>query len=89
MDRTESTSFEFRSHTVSHNPHRAGASTSENTATPRGKQTPPTVLIAGIPVPNFPDPMHKLFEKLKAKFGKKASSSVEDEELAGCKDCKS
>ena len=49
----------------------------------------PTVLIAGIPVPNFPDPMHKLFEKLKAKFGKKASSSVEDEELAGCKDCKS
>ena len=39
MDRTESTSFEFRSHTVSHNPHRAGASTSEHTATPRGKQT--------------------------------------------------
>ena len=40
MDRPESTSFELRSHTVSHNPHRAGASTSEHTATPRGKQTP-------------------------------------------------
>ena len=39
MDRPESTSFELRSHTVSHNPHRAGASTSEHTATPRGKQT--------------------------------------------------
>ena len=40
MDRPESTSFELRSHTVSLNPHRAGASTSEHTATPRGKQTP-------------------------------------------------
>ena len=49
----------------------------------------PTVLIAGIPVPNFPDPMQKLFEKLKAKFGKKAKSGAEDDELAGCKDCKS
>ena len=39
MDRPESTSFELRSHTVSLNPHRAGASTSEHTATPRGKQT--------------------------------------------------
>lgn len=39
MDRPESTSFEFRSHTVSPNPHRAGASTSEHTAIPRGKQT--------------------------------------------------
>ena len=27
MERPESTSFEFRSHTVSPNPHRAGAST--------------------------------------------------------------
>lgn len=47
----------------------------------------PTVLIAGIPVPNFPDPMQKLFEKLKAKFGKKGKAAGDDD-LAGCTDCK-
>ena len=33
------------------------------------------------PVPNFPDPMQELFEKLKAKFAKKGESG--SEELSG------
>jgi uncharacterized Zn-binding protein involved in type VI secretion len=46
----------------------------------------PTVLIAGFPMVNFPDPMQKLFEKLKAKFSKLARANA-DEGEEGCTTC--
>ena len=46
----------------------------------------PKVFIGGFPMINFPDPMHKLFEKLKAKFGKGRRAKTADGE-EGCKTC--
>jgi uncharacterized Zn-binding protein involved in type VI secretion len=47
----------------------------------------PKVLIGGFPMVNLPDPMQKLFEKLKAKFGKSKSRANADESEEGCKTC--
>jgi uncharacterized Zn-binding protein involved in type VI secretion len=47
----------------------------------------PKVLIGGFPMINLPDPMQKLFEKLKAKFGKSKSRANADESEEGCKTC--
>lgn len=46
----------------------------------------PKVLIGGFPMVNFPDPMQKLFAKLKKKFGK-ASRTKGEEAEEGCKTC--
>lgn len=49
----------------------------------------PLVLIGGFPMVNFPDPVHFLMEKLKAKFRKKKGRKESaDDEHAGCADCK-
>ena len=47
----------------------------------------PTVLIGGFPCPAFPDPMQKLFEKLKAKFAKKPAAAKNEEAEEGPEAC--
>ncbi len=48
----------------------------------------PTVLIAGFQMVNIPDPMQKLFEKLKTRFSKPARAEGEEGEAEqGCKTC--
>lgn len=47
----------------------------------------PTVWIAGFPCANIPDPMQKLFEKLKTKFSKPPPAEPEEEAAQGCKTC--
>ena len=42
----------------------------------------PLILIGGFPMINFPNPVHLLFGKLKAKFGKKKNRQGADEEEA-------
>ena len=46
----------------------------------------PTVLIGGFPMPPMPDPMQKLFEKLKKMLAKPAPSKAKDAEQ-GCTNC--
>jgi len=48
----------------------------------------PNVLIGGFPMPNIPDPMHKLIKKLKGKFGKKKGEEGEGPEMPGGCKCK-
>ena len=49
----------------------------------------PLVLIGGFPMVNFPDPVQFLMKKLRAKLRKKKSrKESEDDEHAGCADCK-